>query len=122
MKVVIDIVGESTEEDMAVLEELVSFRGFDDIVPGDGFVLEEKEGVPPRIAYLNRRIFRQSPRFHKLVFEIGDARPKTQDFQLDQQKLFDELKEFVIRKSAVFNRPEHAAKELTVFFAKHIGG
>jgi hypothetical protein len=119
MKVTIEVLGDTQENDLAVLEELVSFRGFDDILPGDGFVLEEKEGQPPRIAYLNRRLFRPSPKFHKLIFEVGE--PQRPTVKLDPQALRAELQEFVIRKSAAFARPEIAAKELTDFFTKFIG-
>ena len=118
MKVTIEVLGDTQEDDLGVLEELVSFRGFDDILPGDGFVLSEKDGEPPRIAYLNRRIFRPSPKFHKLIFEVGEQKPAV---KFDPLMLRAELQEFVIRKSAVFARPEIAARELTDFFTKFIG-
>lgn len=121
MKVIIEIMGEHSAEEMGTLEKLIRDRGFDDTIPGDGFVLSQQEGKPPRIAYLNRRIFRPDPHYHKMIFEIGVASESASP-KINFDVLKAELQEFVIRRSAVFARPELAANELTKFFIKHIGG
>ncbi len=117
---IIEVLGEITEEQQRKLTDTVLLHDVRMLLPGDGFIIEQKEGVPPKIAYLNRRIFLPGAGAErKLIFEVGI--PQQAPVQIDSQKLYEALKEFVIRKSAAFTRPEMAAKELTDFFIKYTG-
>lgn len=121
MKTIIDVLGEITAEERERLFSVVEHKSLSELIPGDGIVLAENEGVPPRIAYLNRRIYLHTEKaFVKLIFEVGA--PPRAPVQIDRQKLLKDAQEFVIRKSAAFSRPDIAAKELTNFFITFMGG
>jgi hypothetical protein len=120
MKTKIEVLGEISEIELERLHEKVRQCSWSDLVPGDGVVIAEKEGQPPRIAYLNRRIHvRTDEMFAKLIFEVGVAQRSPRRF--DKQKLFADLQEFVVKKSAAFSRPDMAAKELANFFINYTG-
>lgn len=120
MKTIIEVLGDITETERRRLEEGVRLSGWHDLVPGDGFVVSQVDGQPPKIAYLNRRIHLLSAEAqYKLIFEVGI--PVQRGPKLNKEKLFKELQDFVVRKSAVFTRPDMAARELTNFFVTFTG-
>lgn len=124
MKTKIEVLGDITDGEFAWLEVTVREHGWQGFVPGDGVVIAQHEGQPPKIAYLNRRIHVNANGVkYKLIFEVGaPSQRQVEEIEIDQQDLFNKLREFAIRKSAAFNRPDTAARELVNFFTTYIQG
>ena len=122
-KTIIEVVGEITDSERQTLHAKIRNCSLSDMIPGDGVVIAEEDGKPWRIAYLNRRIHVKSLDVYcKFIFEVGVPAQTVATESVDRQKLYEGLKDFVVRKSAVFARPDLAAKELTDFFIKFTGG
>lgn len=122
MKTKIEIIGDVTDAERGWLDGTVRSKSWSDFVPGDGVVISQKDGEPPRIAYLNRRIHVNAGGVAcKLIFEVG-VQKQVKEVQIDKQELFNKLHDFAIRKSAAFNRPETAARELVNFFVNYVQG